>query len=160
MHWKFFHHFNPRTQTHHDYYKRCIERFKVVNQFNSQQHVLYIHQAFYEKPTAEIISRLHAQLQRYRGSNNFTLLFVYYAQAHHETSFQVKSFVEHADNVILVEATMQDTINGVTFTNTKDFHGMCELLTSLFDFTSINPNPFNISDIQEEKEQIYDLCLP
>lgn len=157
---RFFHHFNPRIQAHRDYYERCVERFKVVNQFNSQQHVLYIHQAFYEKPTAEIIARLHALLQRYRGSNDFTLLFVYYSKSDHETSFKVSPFVEHTNNVILVDATMLKNINGVTFTHPDDFHGMCNFLSSLFDFTSINPAPFNVSDIREEKDNIYDLRLP
>jgi hypothetical protein len=155
----FFHHFNPRIPNHCDYYSRCVERFKAVKLFNSSQHVLYIHQAFYLEPTADTIARLHAQLVRYRGSDDFTLLFVYYSKINSHMSYTVKSFVHHPANVILVEATMLKDINGVSYLHPSDMKGMCGLLDSLFDFSSITTHPFNVSDIQEEKSYCHDITL-
>ena len=153
---KTFHHFNPRIPEHHDYYQRCITRFKSIA---PSEHTLYIHQAFYVKPTEESISRLHAQLQRY--SNNFTLLFVYYSEVNScSTSFEVVPFVKHASKVILVNATIINDINGVVYLHRADWFGMCQLLNSTFDFSSLNATPFEMNDINEEKAYISDMYLP
>jgi hypothetical protein len=156
----FFHHFNPRFPDHMSYYQRCVSRFKAVADFSSREHVLYIHQAFYIKPTEDVIQQLHSELERYTGSNNFTLLFIYYSDSNAEkTTFKVSSFLPHPSNVMLVDATIRKPTDGVVFTHMDDMNGMCEFLRSHFDFSKINANAFLTSDIQEEKSYISGICL-
>jgi len=156
----FFHHFNPRVKEHMDYYIRCVNRFKAVKDLYSHEHVLYIHNALYIKPTEDVIYQLHHQLQRYRGSDNFTLLFIYYSDSNaSKTSFQVSSFVGHPSNVMLVDASIRQPTDGVVFTHSDDIQGFCEFMFANFDFSEINPNPFNMSDIDEESSYISGICL-
>lgn len=153
-----FHHFNPRQPEHMSYYQRCVNRFRDLKKRDSQEHVLYIHQAFYVKPTEEVISKLHSQLTRY--SNNFTLLFIYYSNVSADkTSFKLDSFVPHPQNVMLVQAEIRSDTNGVCFMHKDDSEGMAKFLATHFDFSQINQRPFESSDIKEEKSYIVDLTL-
>jgi len=154
----FFHHFNPRIAEHMAYYDRCVQRFKALKDCPSQEHVLYVHQAFYIEPMEEVIAQMHAHLERY--SNNFTLLFIYYTDSNaNETTFKLSDLLPHPPNVMFVEATIRNPIDGIVFTHSDDFAGLANFLVSQFDFSNINPTPFNIDDIQTEKRYITGLYL-
>ena len=106
----------------------------------------------------EVIAQMHAHLERY--SNNFTLLFIYYTDSNaNETTFKLSDLLPHPPNVMFVEATIRNPIDGIVFTHSDDFAGLANFLVSQFDFSNINPTPFNIDDIQTEKRYITGLYL-
>lgn len=149
-----FEHFNPRDEKQLMYYQRCVTRLKSVKELPPDQHVLYIYQALFDELDENLLIELHSEVTRYRGSDNFTLLYIHYIDSNApKTTFTIatKSQQLSASNIICVKATIRQPTDGVVFKTQEDYEGISHFLNSQFDFSSItNQSTDDISMIEEK----------
>lgn len=130
---RMFHHFNPREAEHHAYYQRCITRF-CTRPVNGEECVLYVYQAFYDKPTIPQLMQLRDLLSGYRGNAVFKLLVFWHEVNASTTGAPQFDVLENSQNLMIVGTKLCGNIDGVQFLDGRDHAGMTQLLNHFFVF--------------------------
>ena len=127
-----FNHHDPRRPDHYEYYKRCVERFRVVAT-DAAAHKLYVHlQINNNTLSTSDAKKLNAALKRH-GCKNYTLLVINHKVA--EKGQQRRYDVSRkANNLLMIDLISNTASNGVAFESKKDNDFLDGMLKKLFNY--------------------------
>jgi len=129
----FFNHFNPRKEEHYNYYQRCIERFKAIEQLPKNETVLFVAMTRYTDPQQEdLIHSIYSKLKKYFPNVNFELLVVL---THNASTRNVwRSYKAVGKNLTILHAHIKTFSLGWKFDNEQDDKRFDRYIHSLYKF--------------------------